>query len=835
MPRSWAPISTFKTAVLLLAVGLGAAAADLLLAQQPPPQLPPGMTPEQAAQLLQQRPELGELVRQRLQQSGLTPDQIRARLRSAGYPGNLLDAYLTADTAIAPPPSETMVQAMSILGLASFTRRDSLLLAGDTLALRLFQDSLRADSIARADSLAKLRRELRLFGLDVFRQASTQFAPIVTGPVDDNYRLAPGDVLVLILTGAVEVAHTDLEVTRDGFILIPRVGQIYVNNLSLGQLKEVLYDRLGRVYSGVTRGPDARTKFEVTVARVRVNTVRVVGEVAVPGTYRVAATGGVLSAIYEAGGLTERGNFRAVEIRRGDQLVATLDLYDYLLHGAVSNEPPLASGDVIFVPVRGPRVKIAGEVTRPAIYEIKPGETLLDLLGIAGGLTPLASTQSATIDRILPPEERPDPGRARTVLTVDLHRMLRGEIPPLELAAGDSVTIFSIATPRRNAVTIKGSVWQPGTYALESGMRLWDLIRLAGGLRPETYQGRAQILRTFPDSTKQLIGAHLGEGDGQVGPEHNPELMERDEVTVFARTDFIPERYVAVFGAVKKQGILPFADSMTLRDAILLAGGLRDDAYLVEAEISRLSPKGFAGGDTLATVLKVPLDSSYLLVEDGYLARPVGRDAPRVVLHPYDNIFVRRQPGWEVQRNVVVTGEVRFPGRYSLLTKDERLSSLLQRAGGLTPQAYPNGIRFFRSEGNAGRIGIDLVSVLRNPRHRDNLILAAGDSIHIPPYIPTVRVEGAVNSPTSVPYVPGRDLGYYIAAAGGFVRNADKRGTFVQQPNGLIEKRGRPEPGAVVVVPHRDPADRTDVVALFTSLAQVVAGLTTIIVVLVRQ
>jgi protein involved in polysaccharide export with SLBB domain len=317
-----------------------------------------------------------------------------------------------------------------------------------------------------------------------------------------------------------------------------------------------------------------------------VNTVRVVGEVTLPGTYRIAATGGVLSAIYEAGGINERGNFRAVEIRRGNQLVATLDLYDYLLHGSVSNEPPLASGDVIFVPVRGPRVKIAGEVTRPAIYEIKPGETLLDLLNLAGGLTPLASTRVATIDRILPPDERPDPGRARTVLTVDLHRMLKGEVPPVALLAGDSVTIFSIAGPRRNAVTIKGSVWQPGTYALEPGMRLWDLIRLAGGLRPETYQGRAQILRTYPDSTKQLIGVYLGERDGRVDAADNPELMERDEVNIFARTDFVPERYVAVSGAVKRPGLIPFADSMTLRDAILLAGGLAEDAYLVEAEVS---------------------------------------------------------------------------------------------------------------------------------------------------------------------------------------------------------------------------------------------------------
>ncbi|GIW50698.1 MAG: capsule polysaccharide transporter [Gemmatimonadales bacterium] len=805
-----------------------------LLAQQPPVQLPPGMTPQQALQVLRQQPELADLLRQRLRQSGLSAAEIRAMLRNAGYPEDLLDAYLAPETEPVPIPTESVLEAMSVLGVDPFTTTGSPAQLRDTVLLRARRDSIRAAAIARADSLAQAGGALQLFGLDVFRQTSTQFTPIVTGPVDDDYRLGPGDVLVLILTGAVEIAHSNLEVSRDGFIIIPRVGQIYVNNLTLGQLKEVLYDRLGRVYSGVTRGPEAKTKFEVTVARVRVNTVRVAGEVTLPGTYRIAATGGVLSAIYEAGGLTERGNFRAVEVRRGNQLIATLDLYDFLLHGSVSNDPPLASGDVIFVPVRGPRVKIAGEVTRPAIYEIKPGETLLDLLQLAGGLTPMASTQSATIDRILPPEERPDPGRARTVITVDLHRMLKGEIAPVALAAGDSVTIFSITSPRRNAVTIKGSVWQPGTYALEPGMRLWDLIRQAGGLRPETYRGRAQILRTFPDSTKQLIGVYLGEGDGSVNPADNPELVERDEVTVFARTDFIPERYVAVHGAVKRPGLIPFADSMTLRDAILLAGGLTDDAYLVQAEVSRLNPRGLAGGDTLVTILQVPLDSSYLLAADGYVARPVGEDAPRVTLHPYDNVFVRRQPGWGAQRNVVLSGEVRFPGTYSLLTKDERLASLLQRAGGLTPQAYPNGIQFFRTQNGIGRIPVDLPQVLRNPRHRDNLVLVAGDSIHIPQYIPTVRVEGAVNAPTAVPYAPGQGVGYYVAAAGGFARNADKGKTFVRQPNGSVEVKGRPQPGAVVVVPTRDVADRGYFVTLFSSLAQVIAATATIIVVLVR-
>lgn len=804
------------------------------MAAQVPQQLPPGMTPEQAARMLQQRPELGSLVRQRLSQSGLSPEQIRARLRSAGYPSNMLDAYLTAatDTTTPPDPTQQMVEVMQGLGLASFSRQDSLLLTGDTLALRLLADSLRADSIALADSLAALRRGLKLFGLDVFRQPTTRFQPLVAGPVGDTYVLGPGDQLVLILTGAVELAR-QLTVTNAGFLVIPDVGQIYVNGLTLGQLKNLLHDRLGRVYSGVSRSPDAKTKFEVVVSNVRVQSVRVIGEVAIPGSYQLAATGTVLSALYEAGGLTERGSFRQVHVVRGQDTVATVDLYDYLLRGVAPRDVALAPGDAIFVPVRGPRVKIAGEVTRPAIYEVTPQETLRDLIAIAGGLTPQASTHAVTIDRILPPEQRQGLDRTRTVLTVNLQGLLQGTVPPVALAAGDSVTVFSLTGGRRNHVTINGAVWQPGTYELEPGMQLWDLIAMAGGLRPEAYGQRAQVLRTYADSTRRMFGVSLT--DTTDGALSNPMLRERDEVTVFSRSDFRPRRYVVVSGAVRKPGIVGYADSMTMRDAVLLAGGLTDDAYLLEAELSRLREHP-GDSDSLVVVLKVRLDSTFVVDETGYVQRPVGTSAaPEVVLQPFDHVFVRRQPGWEVQRNVVVTGEVRFPGRYSLVTKDERLLSVINRAGGLTPQAYANGVRFFRAAGNVGRIGIELARLLRDPTHRDNLILEAGDSVHIPAFMPTVRVEGAVNAPTSVAYVPGRGIDYYINAAGGFARNADKGGKFVQQPNGSIEKGGRPEPGAVVVVPAKDPSEQPfDWVGLFTNLAQIISATATVIIVITQ-
>jgi protein involved in polysaccharide export with SLBB domain len=787
------------------------------------------VTPEQAARMLQTQPQLAEVVQERLRESGLTPEQIRARLRAAGYPSDFLDPYIQLDSVTALAPPENMLQVMSVLGVRSLSRQDSLLLAGDTVAQRLAADSLRADSIARTDSLAPLQEGLELFGLAVFRQPTTAFQPLVTGPVDDSYVLGPGDVLVLILTGEVEQAY-QLEVTRGGFFVIPGVGRISVNNITLGQLRELLYDRLALAFSGVRRGSNPRTRFDVTVASVRVHTVRVVGEVNRPGSYQIAATGTVLSAIYQAAGLTERANFRAVEVRRGSELLATVDLYEYLIQGETPSEVRLAAGDVVFIPIRGPRIKVAGEVTRPGVYEIKTGEGLREVTAMAGGLTAEALMQAATIERILPPDQRQVSGRSRTLITVPLGDALRPGAELVPMFDGDSLSVFSIPHIRRGAVTIGGSVWQPGTYQLKPGMRLWDLVQTAGGLRPETYQGRAQIVRLLPDSTRWMLGVSLPAPDGPPGPTDNPLLQESDEVTIFSKSEFRARQYVAVRGAVRNPGLVPFSDSMTLRDAVLLAGGLRENAYLLEAEVSRLRLDLNGSNDSLALVMRVPLDSSYVITSDAYVRRPIGEStSPEIRLHPHDNLFIRQQPGWEVQRNVFLTGEVTFPGPYSLVTRDERLLSVITRAGGLTPQAYPNGVRFFRTEGN-------LPEVLGNPGHRDNLALAAGDSIHIPRYIPTVRVEGAVNSPASVPYVPGSGIGYYVTTAGGYSRQADKGATFVQQSNGLIQKGKRPEPGAIVFVPTKEPGGGgIDLLTLTSAITGILASITTIILVLQQK
>ena len=801
-------------------------------------------SPDQARQLLRDNPQLQEQLRQRIEQSGMTQEQIRARLRAMGYPENELDEYLNG-TPGSGAANGRELDAARALGLVSSTEADTMQTMPSPVSQfqmpeydPYVKDSLRADSLG-----LPWTRPLELFGLKVFRQRGTQFQAVQTGPVDENYRLGPGDRLSVILTGDIQRAYS-VEVNRDGFMIIPEAGQLYVANLTMAQLDDLLYARLGRVYSGVRRGAGATTHFQATVTRLRNIQIFVAGDVARPGAYQISAAGTVLTALYAAGGPTANGNFRRVEIRRGGTLVDSVDLYGYLLNGINRSDVRLQSGDVVFVPVHGGRAKVTGEVERPAIYELKATETLRDLLHDAGGFTAQALQQRIQIHRILPPESR-QAGRARVVVEVGPDQLATGIVPAVPLLAGDSVTVFSVPERVRSFVTVSGDVWVEGPVGWSQGMHLSDALRLAGGTKPDVYLGQILVSRLRSDSTRVQLRSAFADSTGRVT--NDLVLDEEDEIVVFSRTTFRPERYVAVTGAVRRPGRIRYREGMTVRDAILLAEGLSEDAYLKEAEIARVPEDRSQGA--LATTIHVPLDSTYLFARGpaGEYAGPPGvpapaSGAPEVALQPYDNLLILRQPDWELPRIVKITGQVKYPGPYTLRTKTERLNDIIQRAGGLTKEAYPNGIEFFRQQDSTGRVGLDLPRVLRDPRYRDNLILAAGDSVHIPEFDPVVMVKGAVNSPGAVAFQPGKSIDWYIRGAGGYAKNGDKLRAFVTQPNGQKQSVNRkfllpddnpyPLPGAVVDVPVRDPAQNgTSVVALLGTAAQLLASLVTVIVV----
>jgi protein involved in polysaccharide export with SLBB domain len=862
--------------VRALALGVVLVSAPLAVAAQRP-------TPEQARALLQNRPDLAARVRDWIGNSGLSPDQIRARLVAAGYPENLLDSYLGVAQAeqTAPQPSAATFQALRALGISGADE------AAEPDSVPGEPGAPRTDLPAKPTSLAPA-----IFGLDVFRRVSSQFQPSTAGPVDASYRLGPGDELVLILTGDVELAHT-LDVTREGFIVIPQVGQVYVAGLTLGQLENLLYSKLARVYGGVSRSPNATTRFQVTVAKLRTNQVYVIGEVTKPGSYLVSSAGTVLAALYLAGGPTEKGSFRKIQIRRGSKLVDSLDLYDYLLRGNNSHDVRLENGDVIFVPVRGLQVAITGAITRPAIYELGSAGTLRELVDAAGGFDPTALRRRIQIDRVLPPSERKPGGRDRVVLDIAEDQVTGPEAPPVPLVAGDQVKVFSIADRRRNLVTVRGNVWVEGAVGFRPGMTLSEAIRLAGGPKPDVYLGQVLVSRLNPDSTRTQLRATLKDSTGAVAQEL--ELKEDDDIQVFSRTTFRPVRYVVVTGAVKRPGRVPYREGMTLRDAVLQADGMTEDAWLTEAEIARL-PEDRAEG-SIATTFRAPLDSSYLFDRgpNGRYQGPPGAPAqasgsPEVALMPYDNALILRQPDWELPRTVAIAGQVRFPGRYVLKTKQDRLVDLVNRAGGLTPAAYPRGAELFRGkagqrgseldvvgrlegqrvdsvmnltrpadttraksagrdsvlleEGLAQRVGLNLPRAIQSPDAIENLILRSGDSVYVPEFDPTVRVIGAVNAPATVVHRPGWALDKYVAAAGGYSRQADKSRSYVIQPGGSLESVKRrflfpdskpsPQPGAVVYVPERDPNEKRDWAGLFGSIAQILASTVAIIVVATR-
>src|SRR2546427_1127699 len=514
---------------------------------------PPSEARAALQQAIQQQPGLADVIRSRLRQSGMTAEQVRARLQASGYAQNLLDAYLgsAAPGQAGVMPGQYELNALEALGLPPISGRDG------TLGTGLVR------TVGAPPSA--------VFGVDVFQRTTTQFLPLLAGPVPSDYKLGPGDNLVLIITGDVELAYS-LPVTREGFLVIPQVGQVFVANLALDQLRDVLYARLGRVYSGVRRGANATTRFDVSVANVRANQVYVIGEVAQPGAYQISSLGTVLTALYAAGGLTERAKIRGVEVQRLGKRVVTLDLYDYLLNGDTRSDIRLETGDVIFVPIHESRVRVKGAVLRPAVYELKAGETLVELVKAAGGFRPIAALERLKVQRVLPADER----GAQTTARVTIDVPLVGNVPP--------------------------------RFALEDG----DVVQV--------------------DSL----------------------LSAADEYTV------------AITGMVHQDGIYPWRPGMTLRQVLVLARGPKIGADLREAEIARL-PADRSHGQ-LATTLRVPLDSTYLIERDSAgryigppgVAFPAAGTAGEGPLQPLYKALIFRQPPLEVQRPPTINRQGRF-------------------------------------------------------------------------------------------------------------------------------------------------------------------------------
>ena len=744
-----------------------------------------------------------EEILSQLAASGLSLDEVRAQLTSMGVDPSIADAYfdeMDGSAGSTLDQNADFLQALAqmgvlnqaSLGVGSFEIGDTTDLARDSLARALE---------AIPDSV------LTVFGRSVFGGTRTEFDPVVTGPVDPDYALGAGDQLQLILTGDVELA-VPLVVTREGFIVIPQVGQIFVNGLTLGDLTDALYARLGAAYSGVRRGADATTTFHVALGQLRSNLVYIVGDVSLPGGYQISSVATVFNALYQAGGPGEQGSMRSIEVRRGNQLVADVDLYDYLIRSDASDDIRLQQGDRILVPIVGPQVSIAGMVRRPAIYELKPGEQLRDLIAFAGGPRPEAYVRRIQIDRILSPAER-TPVLERVIVDVDLETLADNE--DFALLDGDRVTVSGVGERRGNQVVVEGHVERPGLFELTPNMTLSDVIARAGGLRRDAFDVVAHLIRVVPtDSTTVLERVSLDVG-GQPVPDVL--LRELDRVVIYGRPELKTDLFVSINGEIKNPGMFTLNVGMTAEDLLLASGGFTDAADPFTAQIVRQEGR-VTLGDTVAISRDIVFDLSLPSFFDGFSGvipeRTSGSLSARdVELRSGDRVFVRRLQGFRNEDDVFISGEVLYPGPYALELRSETVSSLLARAGGLTSEAYAEGARMTR---DGLPLGLDLVQVMDQSLRNMDLILQPGDSLEIPAYDGTVQIIGAVGFQSRTRWRPNWDLGDYLNQAGGVVESGDRNSAVVtyanqerQRSRNLLIFRSDPEvePGSTISVPFK--------------------------------
>ncbi len=646
---------------------------------------------------------------------------------------------------------------------------------------------------------------LPAFGYNVFTYSPTTFQPTLNVPTPVNYIVGPGDEIVISLWGETQLVQ-DLFVSKNGDIYIPNVGLINVNGLDMKQLRQKLFNRLSKVYSSLlpNASGEARTHLNVSTGQLRSVKIYVLGEVKKPGGYTLPALSSAFTALYYSGGPDINGSMRNIEVLRDGKVVDHIDLYDYLINGDQSKDIRLNDGDIVFVPPVGKRVAIRGSVFRPAIYELKKGETLGDLLKYASGLTFNAYFQTVHIDRVIPFDQRAD--YENNILSIDLpfSSVAALDSSKFKLDDGDVVTIDTVNNRPQNMVNISGDVRQPGIYELTSGMTVRDLISKADSVFPDAFMGDAILVRTLPSEKKEMLSFNLGKALAG-NPSDNLSLANLDSIHIFKDTTFFPTRWVQIFGNVRHPGTYHRYQKMTLSDLIIRAGGLNDSATTQDIEIARLDT---VSADIYASKITVNLPSDYW-------------DVPpdkAFMLKDYDKVLIRPDTAKTYESGVYLSGEVVFPGEYAILRRGERLSDFIKRAGGFLKGAYPEGMYVLRynpliqnlrpvpisdttfmrvysgqplinrSQFNAqfgNRIPILWKDVAESRSSIYNLRLMPNDTVVVPSNPHTVTVVGDVGLPSTVPYKDGAGLSYYINQAGGFTSTSAEGREIVILPNGM--------------------------------------------------
>ena len=641
---------------------------------------------------------------------------------------------------------------------------------------------------------------IKVFGRDIFRNANLTFEPSMNIATPVNYRLGPGDQLQIEVWGASE-ANITQKVTPDGYISIPDVGPVNVNGLTVQAATNRIKAKLSQIYSGMnSSNVNLSTHVKVSLGQIRTIQVNIMGEVARPGTYALSSFSTVFHALYKAGGMSKMGSLRNIKVVRGGRTVATVDVYDYIINGRSHSDIRLQEGDVILASPYDALVLIKGKVKRPMYYEMKSSESIRTLIGFAGGFSNDAYRGAVTVDR--------NNTKERTVATVD--DMNYGVF---KVKDGDVVSVGEILDRYDNRIEVKGAVYRPGYYELGKDIQtVKDLIEKADGLLEYAFTNRAVLHRENDDKTLEVISLNVKAIID--GTEADVTLRKNDVLFIPSKYDLEQKGTLEIRGEVYKPNVFPYAANTKLEDLIIMAGGLTESASTVRVDVTRriIDRKGTKKQKEIAQTFSFG-------VKDGFVVE----GEPGFVLEPYDQVFVRRSPGYSEKVNVTVSGEVEFEGDYSLNVRNERLSDVLEKAGGLTEFAYIEGARLERQmtpeeykqaqelmdmvasnnkvSGNDSivvpqvsrtyPVGIDLKEILANPHSAIDPVLQDGDVIVIPQYMTTVSVSGSVRKPNSVVYDPKMKLKDYISEAGGYAERARKSGTFILYPNGHIKELGR--------------------------------------------
>lgn len=723
------------------------------------------------------------------------------------------------------------------------------------------------------DSLPIDDHKLKIFGSDLFKNNEITFEPNLRMATPSSYIIGPDDEILLDITGDNEASY-QLPVSPDGTITVEYVGKVAVSGLSIASAKSKIQQRLSGTYPAIRSG---QTRVDVNIGNIRSIRITLTGAATKPGTYTLPSLATVFNALYASGGPSEKGSYRQIQVIRNNQVVTTIDLYDFLANGIQRGNIRLQDQDIIHIPVYGSRVQFEGEVKRPAIFETVSGESLLDLVNYAGGFS--EDAYSAKI-KVL---QKTDKERS----VKDIYADQFADYSP---KAGDQFIVEPILERFANRVSLLGAVFRPGLYGLESGMTLKQLLEQADGLREDAFLERGIINRLRPDNTAELI--HFNVRELLAGTIADITLKREDKVEIASIFDLRDEYKFTVQGEVRFPGDFPFASNATLGDLIQKAGGLNETAKNARIEIARrLNNREVADPTSSQTIL---VDINNGQVSD-----------LNIELQPYDVITVLGDAGFRTQRQVKIEGEVLFPGIYTISREDERISDIIKRAGGLTSYAYTEGASLKRTgvsklkaeekkekerlkkemtqnsdeekdekqsdskeEGDelaavnpnakdkalakvsqeqgvsapdiepSDLVGIELNKILAKPYQPGDLLVLDGDIITVPKELETVKVMGEVLNPNNVVYVKGKSLKYYVNQAGGFTDNALKKRVFVQYANGAVKGKsgGYPEvkPGAEIVVPKRAPREKMNVQA-WVGLGTGIASLAAIIVSLLRN